>query len=178
MIAASRSARWPEAEVARTRCKYSNTSESFGSQSVPRLSTRGFGAYSAKRLCTTSCKPYLAQPVPMRRAMRGPPAGATPPGWGLQRLARTIVFYDIVGRFWGECEPKSVQLTPQRLAAGRPSLSLRTPGGARTAGCSGTGAELQRPARVIVFHDGRGRAHLRKGRLAVCRSQPLAPHSR
>ena len=155
-----------------------NTSESSGSQSVPRLSTGGFGAYSVKRLCTTSCKPYLAQPMPMRRAMRGAPAGAISPGWGLQRLARTIVFYDIVGRFWGECEPKSVQLTPQRLAAGRPSLSLRTPDGARTAGCSGTGAELQRPARAIVFHDGRGLGHLRKGRLAVCRSQPLAPHSR
>ena len=151
----------------------SNTSES-----LPRLSTGGFGAYSVQRLCTTSCKPYLAQPMPMRRAMRGAPAGAISPGWGLQRLARTIVFYDIVGRFWGECEPKSVQLTPQRLAAGRPSLSLRTPDGARTAGCSGTGAELQRPARVIVFHDGRGLGHLRKGWLAVCRSQPLAPHSR
>ena len=145
---------------------------------MPRLSTGGFGAYSVKRLCTTSCKPYLAQPMPMRRAMRGAPAGAISPGWGLQRLARTKLFYDIVGRFWGECEPKSVQLTPQRLAAGRPSLSLRTPDGACTAGCSGTGAELQRPARAIVFHEGRGLAHLRTGRLAVCRSQPLAPHSR
>ena len=145
---------------------------------MPRLSTGGFGAYSVKRLCTTSCKPYLAQPMPMRRAMRGAPAGAVSAGWGLQRLARTIVFYDLVGRFWGECEPKSVQLTPQRLAAGCPSLSLRTPGGARAADRPGNGAELQRPARAIVFHDGRGLALLRKGRLAVCRSQPLAPHSR
>ena len=121
---------------------------------MPHPPMGDLGAYSVKRLCTTGCKPYLAQPMPMRRVMRGAPAGAISPGWGLQRLARTIVFYDIVGRFWGECEPKSVQLTPQRLAAGRPSLSLRTPGGARTAGCSGTGAELQRPARAIVFHDG------------------------
>ena len=148
------------------------TSESFGSQSVPRQSTGGFGAYSVKRLCTTSCKPYLAQPMPMRRAMRGPPAGAIWPGWGLQRLARTIVFYDLVGQFWGECEPKSVQLTPQRLVAGRPSLSLRMPRGARTAGCSGTGAELQRPARAIVFHDGEGLGTCAKaGWLCAARSR-------
>ena len=130
---------------------------------MPRPPMGDLGAYSAKRLCTTSCKPYLAQPMPMRRAMRGAPAGAVSAGWGLQRLAKTIVFSDIVGRFWGECEPKSVQLTPQRLAAGRPSLSLRMPGGARTAGCSGTGAELHRPARVIVFHDGRGLGTCAKG---------------
>ena len=73
---------------------------------MPRLSTGGFGAYSVKRLCTTSCKPYLAQPMPMRRAMRGAPAVAVSPGWGLQRLARTIVFYDLVGRFGANASPR------------------------------------------------------------------------
>ena len=73
---------------------------------MPRQSTGGFGAYSVKRLCTTSCGRYLAQPMVMRRAMRGPPAGAISPGWGLQRLARTIVFYDLVGRFGANASPR------------------------------------------------------------------------
>ena len=73
---------------------------------MPRLSMGGFGAYSVKRLCTTCCKPYLAEPMPMRRAMRGAPAVAVSPGWGLQRLARTIVFYDLVGRFGANVSPR------------------------------------------------------------------------
>ena len=54
----------------RTRCKYER--ELWEPKRAPPVDGC-FWAFSARRLCTTSCKHYLAQPMPMRRAMRGTP---------------------------------------------------------------------------------------------------------